>query len=67
MTIALSIFLKGLNVVSGTPKTADNTRGWKRAERLAYADVVLVFGCTRVLNDHDFHVARAPVLEVVHV
>ncbi|MBB5166445.1 hypothetical protein [Mycobacterium sp. AZCC_0083] len=27
MTIALSIFLKGLNVVSGTPKTADNTRG----------------------------------------
>jgi hypothetical protein len=27
MTIALSIFLKELNVSAGTPKTADNTRG----------------------------------------
>jgi len=27
MTIALSIFLKELNVCAGTPKTADNTRG----------------------------------------
>jgi hypothetical protein len=27
MTIALSIFLKELNVDAGTPKTADNIRG----------------------------------------
>jgi hypothetical protein len=27
MTIAVSIFLKELNVSAGTPKTADNTRG----------------------------------------
>ena len=34
-------------------------------EGLTDADVVFGFGRTGVLNDYDFHVGRAPVLEVV--
>jgi hypothetical protein len=70
MTIALSIFLKELNISAGTPKTAANTRGGSLLRdspmpMLSLADVVFVFRRTGVLHDHYLHVGWATVLEVV--
>src|SRR5271166_1445002 len=54
-----------LECLCGNAEDGGQHPGWKHAEGLAYADVVLGFGCAGVLDDHDFHVVRATVLEVV--
>ena len=65
MTIALSIFLKGLNVSRGNAEDGGQHPRWKPAEGFADADVVFGFRRTGVLDDHDLHVTRTTVLEVV--
>src|ERR1700742_4487465 len=54
---------EGIECVCGNAEDGGQHPGWKHAEGLAYADVVLGFGRACVLDDHNFHVVRAAVLE----
>jgi hypothetical protein len=56
---------EGVERLCGNTEDGGQHPGWKLAKRLAYADVVFGFRRTGVLDDYDFHVGRAPVLEVV--
>ena len=56
---------EGVERLCGNAEDGGQDPGWKRAEGLTDADVVLAFGRAGVLDDHYFHVVLAPVLEVV--
>src|SRR5258705_2533745 len=56
---------EGVERGCGNAEDGGQHPGWKRAEGLTYADVVFSFRRTGVLDDHDLHLARALVLEVV--